>query len=58
MKSIEKLPAGGDFGAYIVWLGRLESVIICAGYGPDPEVMAPAVLGGSAPVAEDGYSPT
>jgi len=49
-----RFPPGGVFGAQIMWLGRLESAIIGAGYGPDPEVMKLAVLGGSAPVLLGG----
>ena len=37
-------------------LGRLESVIIPAGYGPDPDVTAPVPLGDSVPVAPAGTS--
>ena len=37
-----------------MWLGRLESVIICAEYGPEPEVIDPAVLGDSVPSALGG----
>jgi hypothetical protein len=42
-------PAGGVFGAKIVCFGSVESVDITAGYGPEPDVFAPGLLGDSEP---------
>lgn len=52
MNGRERLPAGGVFGAKMVWPGSVASVNICAGYGPDPDVLWPAPRGVSGPVSE------
>jgi hypothetical protein len=42
-------PAGDVFGAKMVCLGSVESVDITAGYGPEPDVFGPGLLGDSDP---------
>jgi hypothetical protein len=54
MNGMLKFPPHGVFGTQIVWLGRLESAIIYAVYGPDPGVMKPVVLENPAPVLLGG----